>query len=64
MPGISRTGRRFTYWSKSRRMWISESHSDLWSGTIAGQPVAPKNMLSCPPTRSRQSGGIHQPCFA
>ena len=28
MPGISRTGRRFTYWSKPRRNLISESHSD------------------------------------
>ena len=46
MPGISRTGRRLTYWSKPRRNWISESHSETWSGTRAGQPVAPKKMPS------------------
>ena len=28
MPGISRHGRRLTYWSKRRRNWISEPHSD------------------------------------
>ena len=27
-PGISRTGRRFTYWSNSRRNLISEPHSE------------------------------------
>ena len=41
MPGISRHGRRLTYWSKRRRNWISEPHSDTWSGTVAGQPTAP-----------------------
>ena len=28
MPGISRQGRRLTYWSKPRRNWISEPHSE------------------------------------
>src|SRR6185312_14273730 len=28
-PGISRTGRRFTYWSNSRRNLISEPHSEI-----------------------------------
>ena len=28
MPGIRRHGRRFTYWSKPRRNWISDPHSD------------------------------------
>ena len=46
IPGISFTGRRFTYWSNSRRNLISESHSDTWSGAIAGQPVAPKKIAS------------------
>ena len=46
MPGISRHGRRFTYWSKPRRNWISEPHSDTWSGTVAGQPTAPKKIAS------------------
>ena len=41
MPGIRRHGRRFTYWSKRRRNWISEPQSDTWSGTVAGQPTAP-----------------------
>ncbi len=58
MPGISRTGRRFTYCWKSRRNLMSESHSDTWSATIAGQPVAPKKTASCPPIFSFQSGGI------
>ena len=28
MPGISLHGRMFTYWSKPRRNWISEPHSE------------------------------------
>jgi len=28
-PGIRRTGRRLTYWSNSRRNWISEPHSEM-----------------------------------
>ena len=42
MPGISRAGRRFTYWSNSRRNFSSEPHSETWSGTVSGQPTAPK----------------------
>ena len=41
-PGISRTGRRLTYWSNSRRNRMSEPHSEMWSGIFAGQPTAPK----------------------
>ena len=47
-PGISRTGRRLTYWSNSRRNWSSEPHSETWSGTVAGQPTAPKKIASWP----------------
>ena len=39
---ISRAGRKFTYWSNSRRNFSSEPHSETWSGTAAGQPTAPK----------------------
>ncbi len=42
MPGSSRAGRRFTYWSKRRRNCSSEPHSEMWSGTLPGQPTAPK----------------------
>ena len=48
-PGISRTGRRLTYWSNSRRNGTSEPHSETWSGTFAGQPTAPKKIASWPP---------------
>ena len=48
-PGISRTGRRLTYWSNSRRNRISEPHSEMWSGTFSGQPTAPKKIASCAP---------------
>ena len=41
-PSNSRTGRRLTYWSNSRRNFSSEPHSETWSGTVAGQPTAPK----------------------
>ena len=41
-PSNSRTGRRLMYWSNSRRNFSSEPHSDTWSGTVAGQPTAPK----------------------
>ena len=40
--GNRRAGRRLTYWSNSRRNLISEPHSETWSGTVAGQPTAPK----------------------
>ena len=63
-PGISRTGRRLTYWSNSRRNRMSEPHSEMWSGTLAGQPTAPKKMASCLPIRSFQSSGIILPCFS
>ena len=45
-PASAGTGRRLTYWSKPRRNWISEPHSDTWSGTVAGQPTAPKKIAS------------------
>ena len=41
-PSNRRTGRRLMYWSNSRRNFSSEPHSDTWSGTVAGQPTAPK----------------------
>ena len=37
-----RTGRRLTYWSNSRRNFSSEPHNEMWSGTVSGQPTAPK----------------------
>ncbi len=42
-PGISRTGRRFTYWWKPRRMGMSRPHRETWSGT-PGKPTAPRKM--------------------
>ena len=63
MPGMSRQGRRLTYWSKSRRNLMSEPQSETWSGTAAGQPTAPKKMASCRPIRSFQSSGIMVPCL-
>ena len=41
MPGIRRAGRRFTYWSNSRRNSSSEPHRETWSGIFSGQPTAP-----------------------
>src|SRR6185295_13321262 len=35
-PGISRTGRKFTYWSNSLRNLINEPHNEMWSGILAG----------------------------
>ncbi len=64
MPGMSRHGRRFTYWSNSRRNLISMPHSETWSGTVAGQPTAPKKIASWPPIWSFQSSGIIVPCLA
>ncbi len=63
-PSNRRAGRRLMYWSKSRRNLISEPHSDTWSGTVAGQPTAPKNSASLPSSRCRQSSGIIWPVFA
>ena len=48
-PGIRRTGRRLTYWSNSRRNCSSEPQSETWSGTVSGQPTAPKKIASWPP---------------
>ena len=44
--GISRAGRRLTYWSNSRRNLSSEPHNDTWSGIFCGQPTAPKKIAS------------------
>jgi len=63
-PSNRRAGRRLMYWSKSRRNLISEPHSDTWSGTVAGQPTAPKYSASMPSSRLRQSSGIIWPCCA
>ena len=63
-PGIRRTGRRLTYWSNSRRNWISKPQSEMWSGTLAGQPTAPKKIASWPPIWSFQSSGIMRSCFS
>ena len=60
-PGISRTGRRLTYWSNSRRNCSSDPHSEMWSGTVAGQPTAPKKIASCEPISSFQLSGIILP---
>lgn len=61
-PGIRRTGRKFTYCEKSRRKRSSEPHSEIWSGTVAGQPTAPKKIASNCINWSNQSGGIISPC--
>ena len=61
-PGISRTGRSPTYWSYARRNSRIEPHSETWSGTLSGQPTAPKRIASQSPTWSRQSSGIIRPC--
>ena len=63
-PGISRTGRKLTYWSNSRRNSTSEPHSETWSGTLEGQPTAPKKIASWPPICAFQSSGIMRPCFS
>src|SRR5574337_424842 len=58
-PSNRRTGRRLMYWSNSRRNLSSEPHSDTWSGTVAGQPTAPKNSHSSKKTQAflAQFGG-------
>ena len=59
-PGIRRAGRRLTYWSNSRRNLISEPHSETWSGTVAGQPTAPKKIASWPPIALLPVVGHHR----
>src|SRR5260370_251619 len=59
-PSNRRTGRRFTYSSKSRRIGISRPHSETWSGT-PGQPTAPRKMLSNALSCSMPSSGIILP---
>jgi hypothetical protein len=61
-PANSRAGRRLMYWSNSRRNFSSEPHSEMWSGTVAGQPTAPKSSASCPCSCAFQSLGIIWPC--
>ena len=61
-PGNRRTGRMLTYWSKSRRNLSSEPHSEMWSGTLSGQPTAPKYRASKSLRRANQSSGIIWPC--
>src|SRR5918993_4156420 len=62
IPGINLHGRKLTYWSNSRLNLISEPHSDTWSGTVAGQPHAPKKIASAPSSRDFQLLGIMSPC--
>ncbi len=62
-PGMRRTGRRFTYWWKPRRIGIRSPHSDTWSGT-PGKPTAPRKMESWLRICSSPSLGIISPCFA
>ena len=61
-PGISLQGRRFTYWSKPRRIGISRPHSEMWSGT-SGQPTAPSRIESDCASCSMPSAGIIAPVF-
>ena len=61
-PGISLHGRRFTYWSKPRRIGISRPHSEMWSGT-SGQPTAPSRIESDCASCSSPSAGIIAPVF-
>lgn len=63
-PSNKRTGRRLMYWSNSRRNLSSEPHSDTWSGTVAGQPTAPKKIASMPDSCAFQSSGIIFPWAA
>ncbi len=62
-PGMSRTGRRFTYCWNSRRMGTRSPHSETWSGT-PGKPTAPRKIASWPRIWSSPSSGIMWPCFA
>ena len=56
-PGISLAGRRFTYWSNSRRKRSNDPHSETWSGIFCGQPTAPKKIASLRCSCSFQSSG-------
>jgi hypothetical protein len=60
MPGHSRTGRRFTYWRKARRIGISRPHSETWSGT-SGRPTAPRKIASLSRRVSSAPAGIMRP---
>ncbi len=62
-PGMRRTGLRFTYCWKPRRIGISNPHSDTWSGT-PGKPTAPRKIESWLRICARPSSGIMCPCFA
>ena len=59
----ARTGRRFTYCRKPRRIGMSSPQSETWSGT-PGKPTAPRKIASCRRIDSRPSFGIISPCFA
>ena len=63
-PSNRRTGRRLMYWSNSRRNLSRLPHSEMWSGTVAGQPTAPNRMACCGSSCAFQSGGIISPCWA
>ena len=51
VPGQSRDGRRFTYWSKSKRSLSSRPRSSTPGGTL-GSPIAPSRMASWPASSS------------
>ena len=58
----SRTGRRFTYCWKVRRIGIRRPQSETWSGT-PGAPTAPRKIASQAASCSRPSSGIIRPVF-
>ena len=58
MPGIRRTGRMLAYCSNARRILMSRPQSETWSGTMAGQPTAPRKMAAWPRIWSSPSSGI------
>ena len=59
-PGRRRTGRRFTYWSKWRRIGISRPHRDA-SSAMSGVPTAPRRMASPMASWPIPSAGIIRP---
>ncbi len=59
-PGNSRTGRRFTWWSSSKRSRSSRPRSSTPGGTL-GSPTAPSRIASCPRSSLITESGISSP---
>ena len=61
IPGSTRVGRTFAYWSSGWQIASRSPHRVMWSG-MSGAPTAPNRIASNARSCSAPSAGIITPC--